>query len=43
MRLLLMRHGIAAPLGDGIESDAKRPLTDEGRRKRALLCRLADL
>jgi phosphohistidine phosphatase len=33
MRLLLMRHGIAAPLGDGIESDAKRPLTDEGRQK----------
>lgn len=33
MRLLLMRHGIAAPLGDNIESDAKRPLTDEGRQK----------
>jgi phosphohistidine phosphatase len=33
MRLLLMRHGIAAPLGDGIKSDAQRPLTEEGRQK----------
>jgi phosphohistidine phosphatase len=33
MRLLMMRHGIAAPLGDGVESDAQRPLSDEGRQK----------
>jgi phosphohistidine phosphatase len=33
MRLLLMRHGIAAPQGDGIETDAERPLNEEGRQK----------
>ena len=35
MRLLLMRHGIAADLDDKIKSDAERPLTSEGKEKTA--------
>lgn len=33
MRLLLMRHGIAADVGGNITSDATRPLTEEGKTK----------
>ena len=33
MRLLLMRHGIAAPIGGKIRTDAERPLTEEGQEK----------
>jgi phosphohistidine phosphatase len=33
MRLLLIRHAIAADLGRGIERDEDRPLTAKGRRR----------
>jgi phosphohistidine phosphatase len=33
MRLLLIRHGIAAPLGGSIERDADRPLTRQGEER----------
>jgi phosphohistidine phosphatase len=33
MRLLLVRHGIAAPLGGGIARDEERPLTASGVRR----------
>jgi phosphohistidine phosphatase len=33
MRLLLIRHAIAAPLGGKIVRDADRPLTAQGRRR----------
>ncbi|MBV9868087.1 MAG: phosphohistidine phosphatase SixA [Abitibacteriaceae bacterium] len=33
MRLLLMRHGIAAPVGGKVKDDASRPLTPEGQDK----------
>jgi phosphohistidine phosphatase len=33
MQLLLMRHGIAAPLDEKIRIDAARPLTEEGVEK----------
>jgi phosphohistidine phosphatase len=33
MRLLLVRHGIAAPLGGKVVRDASRPLTAQGRRR----------
>jgi phosphohistidine phosphatase len=32
MRLLLVRHGIAAPLGGKVVRDESRPLTAQGRR-----------
>ena len=32
MRLLLVRHGIAAPLGGKVVRDERRPLTAQGRR-----------
>lgn len=35
MRLLLMRHGIAADVGGSIRTDEERPLTEEGRQKTA--------
>jgi phosphohistidine phosphatase len=28
-----MRHGIAAPFGNGVQTDAQRPLTEEGLQK----------
>jgi len=33
MRLLLVRHGIAAPLGESIERDEDRPLTPRGEKR----------
>lgn len=33
MKLYLMRHGIAAPIGGKIKHDAERPLTPEGQIK----------
>ncbi len=40
MKLYLMRHAIAVPQGaPGFEEDAERPLTDEGLKKLAGVCR----
>ena len=40
MELYLMRHAIAVPRGaPGIAEDGDRPLTDEGRKKLAAVCR----
>lgn len=39
MELYVLRHGIAADLGQlGAQTDAERPLTDEGRRRMHLSC-----
>lgn len=40
MNLYLMRHGIALDIGErGIDRDAERPLSEEGRRKIAWVAR----
>lgn len=40
MQLYLIRHAIAVPRGTaGFEEDGERPLTDEGRKKLAGVCR----
>jgi phosphohistidine phosphatase len=40
MKLYLMRHGIAVPFGSPeFANDADRPLTDDGRKKLASICR----
>jgi len=33
MQLILIRHAIAAPLGDGIANDRERPLTAQGEER----------
>lgn len=40
MKIYLLRHAIAVPRGTpGFDEDGDRPLTDEGRKKLALVCR----
>lgn len=41
LNLILMRHGIAEPLGPGISRDADRPLTDKGRERTRQMARAA--